>query len=308
MNFIKLTPAWFLFSGTLILLSFVAFGMNKADHGSWLKYGIDFSGGTLIEIQTDDKTKTLDDVKASLAPVQEKLTPTVQNAGDGVFIVKMKNISNEEHDVVLADLEQKLGKLTENRFVTIGPSVGESLKSKAAIALAIAMAAIILYIAFAFREIPKTLSSFKFGVSAILALLHDVIVTVGIFAVLGLVINVEIDILFITAILTVIGFSVHDTIVTFDRIRENVRHASPKDTFAEIAEASIQQTLTRSINTSLATLFPLVSLFFFGSADVKYFVLTLIIGIVIGTFSSICLATPILVKWQGANKANLRMD
>ena len=308
MNIVKRSYIWFAVSALAVALSLSIFVINYFQTGALLKYGIDFTGGTLIEVALDDTSKTNEEVKTALAAFEEELTPSIQEAEEGTFILKMKNLTNEQHDEVITALTENLGNLEENRFITIGPSVGETMKSRAFTALIIAVIAIVLYIAFAFREIPKELSAWKFGISAIIALVHDVMITIGIFAALGLFMNIEIDILFITALLTVMGFSVHDTIVTFDRVRENARNASPRETFADIGEKSIKQTITRSINTSLSTLFPLFALYFFGSDSIQWFVLTLIIGIIIGTYSSIFLATPVLVKWQGEDKSDLRME
>lgn len=308
MNIIKNSKIWFSFSSVLIAIAIASFVITKMDTGSFLRYSIDFTGGTLLEIQLEDAAKTSEDVKGALGVYQEEYTPLVQTAEKNTFIIKMKNITNEVHDEVIATLKEELGNFEENRFITIGPTVGETMKSKAFIALAVALVAIVLYIAFAFREIPKELSSWKFGFSAIVALVHDVLITLGVFAVLGIVMNTEIDMLFITALLTVMGFSVHDTIVVFDRLRENAKFARPTETFGNIGEKSVKQTITRSINTSVSTLFPLLALFFFGAESIHMFVLALIIGILIGTYSSIFLAAPVLVYWQGANKSDLRLE
>lgn len=302
MKIIQHSPLWFGLSGLLIAGAIAVFTMNTFLTGSFLRFGIDFTGGTLIEIEFAENVPSLDTVQTSFLQFAE-YTPSIQKADDNGFIIKLKNISNETHDEIIDTLKTNLGDFEEIRFITIGPSVGESMKQKAYIALAVALVAIVLYIAFAFREIPKELSAWKFGITAIIALLHDVIITVGIFAVLGLFLGTEIDILFITALLTVMGFSVHDTIVVLDRLRENAKFARPTEVFGETAEKSVQQTITRSINTSLSTLFPLIALYFFGSGSIQMFVLALIIGVIIGTYSSIFIATPVLVAWQGANKS-----
>jgi preprotein translocase subunit SecF len=308
MNIIKNSKRYFFLSAFLVFMSFIAFTVNKASEGSFLRYSIDFTGGTLLEIQLEDPLKTSKNLEEALEPYKETYTPSIQILEDNIFIVKMKNISNEIHDEIIAHLKTNLGAFEENRFITIGPTVGETMKSKAFLALLVALIAIVLYIAFAFREIPKELSSWKFGFAAIVALAHDVIITIGIFAVLGLIIGTEIDMLFITALLTVMGFSVHDTIVVFDRLRENAKFARPTETFGEVGEKSIQQTIVRSMNTSISTLFPLMALFLFGAESIHMFVLALIIGIIIGTYSSIFLATPILVYWQGVDKSDLHAE
>ena len=212
--------------------------------------------------------------------------------------MNLEHIDNETHDKILENLQKKFGAFTENRFTTIGPVVGETLKRRAVLAVIIAMIVIVLYIAFAFRKVPKRVSPWKFGVCAIVALFHDVLIPVGIFAVF----QFEVDALFITAILTVLGFSVHDTIVVFDRIRENLKYQSRDETFAHVANKSMTQTMARSINTSVTTLIALLALLLFGSASIFHFVLVLVIGITVGTYSSIFIASPLLVMWQKMEK------
>ncbi|MCT4592202.1 MAG: protein translocase subunit SecF, partial [Candidatus Gracilibacteria bacterium] len=161
-----------------------------------------------------------------------------------------------------------------------------------------AIVAIVLFIAFSFRKVPTHTSPWKFGICAIVALVHDVLITSGVFALLGLVYGVEIDGLFITALLTVMGFSVHDTIVVFDRLRENLKQEQSMSKFANVANDSLNQTMARSINTSISTLFTLVALLFLGSNTLFFFLLALVVGIIVGTWSSIFIATPLLVAWQ----------
>jgi len=203
-------------------------------------------------------------------------------------------MSEEQLQAVQASVEAEIGSFELLRFNTIGPKIGDTLKRKALIALGIALVAIVLYIAYAFRKVPKKVSPWRFGFSAIVALAHDIIITLGVFALLGL----EVNAFFITALLTIMGFSVHDTIVVFDRIRENLKKQGRDDTFGDIADISLNQTLTRSINTSLSTLFPLVALYIWGAESIKILVFALIIGIFVGTYSSIFIASPILTIWQ----------
>jgi preprotein translocase subunit SecF len=214
----------------------------------------------------------------------------------------MKHISNESHDAILAGLKTEFGAVEETRFNTIGPTIGETMKQKAVGALAMAIIAIVLYIAFAFRHVPKEVSAWRFGITAIAALLHDVIITVGIFVVLGSILGIEIDALFITALLTIMGFSVHDTIVTFDRIRENLRTQASGESFEIVANRAVNATLARSINTSISTLITVVMLFWFGAASIHWFLLALIIGLIAGTYSSVFVATPLLVAWHNKSQ------
>jgi preprotein translocase subunit SecF len=207
-------------------------------------------------------------------------------------------VTQEEVGKIKETLKTKIGDVTEKRFETVGPIVSKDLTQKAIWAVILASIGIILYIAFAFRTVPKPANSFRFGLCAVFALIHDLAFVTGAFAILGHFIGYEIDSLFITALLTVMGFSVHDTIVVFDRIRENLR-LSPDLSFEEVTNKSVVQTLDRSINTSLTVLLTLSSLFFFGGESIKHFILALLIGILIGTYSSIFNASPLLVSWQG---------
>ncbi len=217
-------------------------------------------------------------------------------SGENNFVIKTKYLSSEDHDLIVELMKEKLPNFTEPRFTTIGPTLGKSLLEKAVIAIVIALVMIVIYIGFAFRKIPKEVSPWRFGICAIIALAHDIIIVTGIFIVLGHFLNVEIDALFITAMLTVFGYSVNDTIIIFDRIRENlIRHQGGD--LEEITDVSLSQTLARSINTSLSTLIALIAVLLWGSASIFYFVLALTIGIAIGTYSSLFTAGPILVYW-----------
>ena len=209
--------------------------------------------------------------------------------------MRLPNVTEEVHQKIAKEL-LKLGAFEELSFETVGPTVGQELKQRSITALIIVLLAIIAYISFTFRKVSKPVPSWRYGVVAVVALLHDVLIPIGVFAVLGHYLDVKIDILFVTAALTVLGFSIHDTIVVFDRIRENIiRH--PGKTFEETVNKSVNQTLARSINTSLTALIVLLAVFLFGGVTIKYFVLMLILGIVCGTYSSIFIASPLLVSW-----------
>ena len=226
-------------------------------------------------------------------------TPIIQTTGDNSLMIRIKYINEDTHKQILERLKEANSgvAVTELRYENIGPVIGKTLKQNAFISLALAIVFIIIFISYAFRKMPRTVSSFKFGVTAVIAIVHDVLVIVATFAILGATMNIEIDTLFITALLTVMGFSVHDTIVVFDRIRENLFRSKGKS-FEEIANDSINQTLARSINTSLTTLITLFALFVLGGESIKWFVFALIVGIIVGTYSSIFLATPFLVMWH----------
>ena len=194
-------------------------------------------------------------------------------------------------------LSEKYEGMIEEQFTSIGPVIGRELKGQAAVQLILVSLGIIFYIAYAFRKVTRPVSSWRFGVAAIVALVHDLLIVIGVFAILGHYRGVEVDSLFVTALLTVLGFSVHDTIVVFDRIRENLRIRAGANLF-EIINNSINQTLIRSLNTSLTVVFVLAALFLFGGESIHYFVLALLIGIVAGTYSSIFIASPILYVWH----------
>ena len=222
----------------------------------------------------------------------------ISTTRSGTAVLRMRNLSNEEHLALLAHLETSLGELEEQQFTTIGPTVGASLKRRSIWALSLAGIAIVFYIAFAFRKVPRRLSPWKFGMIAVITLLHDVLITVGIFVMLSHLTNFEFDTLFITALLTIIGYSVNDTIVIFDRIRDNLATQERREDFEATAVRSLRESITRSINTSASTLIMLCMLFFLGSESIRWFVLTLIVGAIIGTYSSLFLATPLLVYWR----------
>lgn len=299
-KFIKYTKVWFTISMIAILIGVFGMVQNKMNTGSFLEMGIDFTGGSMMEFDFESETTPAiiqESIDAGYSLGLEKpvnAVAQITETGDGTYIVHAKDLTEEQLTNISAELTTDIGTFEMLRFTTIGPKVGETLKQKAFTALLITLIAIVLYIAYAFRKVPKRVSPWKFGISAIVALTHDILITLGIFALLGF----EINIFFITALLTIMGFSVHDTIVVFDRIRENLKKQGRDDTFADVADASLNQTLTRSINTSISTLFPLVALYIWGSESIQTFVFALLIGILVGTYSSIFIASPILTIWQ----------
>ena len=252
-----------------------------------LKLGIDFTGGALLEYQF---SKPID--QSALSNFG-----TITPEGENTFIIRTKPLETNQLTELKGELRNKFGDFQVRREENVGPIIGNELKQKALMGLLLASVAIVLYITWSFRKVPKPTSSFRFGIAAIVALIHDVLVVVGLFAIFGKFLNVEVDTLFVTALLTVIGFSVHDTIVVFDRIRENLpKNLSKK--FIEVADISIAQTLARSLNTSLTVLFVLLALLLFGGETVKWFVVALLIGIISGTYSSIFNATALLCLWE----------
>jgi len=326
-KFINKSRIWFAISGILVgasIISMFVFG---------LKLGIDFKGGTLLEfnfsepIQKEVLADTLEEIEGEINEEKtgETITPTevpletsldqpvltdadgtevdltnikILESGETSYVVKTKYLTSEAHDQLLAKMKDRLPDFTEPRFTTIGPTIGSTLLHKAIIAIAFALIMIIIYIGFAFRKIPKEVNPWRFGVTAIIALLHDVIIVTGVFTVLGAFLNVELDALFITAMLTVFGYSVNDTIVIFDRLRENLIRSEGHESIGATINKSLNQTLRRSINTSVSTLIVLIVVLIWGSPSIFYFVLALTLGTFIGTYSSIFTASPILLKWN----------
>lgn len=259
-----------------------------------LKLGADFTGGTLLEVKLKTKVEKEKIVEVGAA---KKLEIQIQPTSETSYILRTKPLDDKQVQTLLSDLNKKYPGIEQLRIETIGPTIGKELLQKSLTALLFASVAIVFFIAWAFRSVPKPASSWRFGITAIITLLHDVLILVGVFSIFGHFLNVEIDALFVTAALTVIGFSVHDTIVVFDRIRENLNKASFK-TFEETVSHSIVQTLSRSINTSLTVVLVLSALLLFGGSTIRWFVVALLIGIISGTYSSIFNAAPILVVWQ----------
>lgn len=290
-DFISKSKIWFTISATIVVISICSIAIKG------LNTGIDFTGGTLMDVAVVENSDfTKEQVLAVVTEAVGSEDVTVIDSGENTFQIKTKFIQEGTHDVILQNLRNESGsEIVENRFTTVGPTISDSLKTKAVSALVIALFAVIIYIALTFRNIPKGYSPWKFGLSAMVALTHDVIITLGIFSLFGL----QVDALFITALLTVIGFSVHDTIVVFDRVRENLKGSVvSKGNFGKICNISLTQTLARSINTSISTLLTLLALLILGSPSIFEFILALVIGIGIGTYSSIFIASPTLNKFQ----------
>ena len=269
------------------LIALLLFGLNLS---------IDFTGGSRLTISFPQKVEKTTSEKIKNILVKENLkVSTVEISGKSILI-RTSPINQEQNTKFISTLSKEFKTAKETQFETIGPTIGAETTANAIKAVLLASVLIILYITWSFRKVPKPASSLRFGVSAIVALIHDVLVVVGIFAILGHFFGVEIDSLFVTALLTVIGFSVHDTIVVFDRIRENLRKS--QGSFPQIVNDSILQTLDRSLNTSLTVLLVLFALLLFGGETIKWFVVALLIGVTSGTYSSIFNASPILVVWQ----------
>ncbi|HZQ98266.1 MAG TPA: protein translocase subunit SecF [Chloroflexota bacterium] len=266
-----------------------------------LKLAVDFTGGTLWELQFQQAVQPAE-VKAVMAG-KGYPDAVVQTSGDRGVLIRSKEISSEGNTKsdILQALQARFGPATELRFESVGPVIGQEIATRAIAAVFLASIGILLYIAWAFRKVDHPV---RYGLCAIIALLHDALVVLGIFSILGHLFNVEVDSLFVTAVLTVIGFSVHDTIVVFDRIRENARRLHGLS-FEDVVNHSLLQTLGRSLATSLTVLFTLSALTLFGGVTIRLFALTLLIGIISGTYSSIFNASALLVSWENGDLARL---
>ncbi len=280
---------WFFGVSLLIIIpGLIALGLGG------MKPGIDFTGGSLIEVHFD----------SGAAPEPQAVRQTVQaivgedvivqSSGTSGALIKLKPIDEATQQEVLASLRKEYGAVTVLQFESVGPAVGNEVAQRAAGAVALASVAIALYVTYAFRRVPN---AFRFGVAAIASLVHDVLVLLGLEALLGLFLGWEADALFLTAVLTVIGFSVHDTIVVFDRIREN-QTLHRRIPFETVVNHSIVQTLDRSINTTLTVLLTLFAMALFGGATTRHFIVILLIGMFSGTYSSVFNAAAILVVWE----------
>jgi preprotein translocase subunit SecF len=295
MNISKNLKYFFILPALLTVLSLAAFF-------AWgLKPGIDLVGGSLLQVNYPAGRPPVEAVRNAVSNSAIGLGEVhVQPSGESGYILRQRDLSVEEKDALVRPL-LSMGEMQEVQFTSIGPSLGSELMRKAWIAVALVVLCIIAFIAFAFRGVSKPVASWKYGMVAIITLLHDIIVPVGLFALLGQTHGAEVDALFIVALLTILGISINDTIVVFDRIRENLRINNERgrhESFEHVVGQSIKQTMSRSINTSLTVIIVLAALYFVGPAATKDFALTLIVGMVAGTYSSIFLASPMLVAWQ----------
>lgn len=297
MFIIKYKKIFISISTVLVALSIVSFFVFKP------KLGIDFKGGALTEVVYTSERPAQEVLETKLQ-VLDLGSVLIQPVDDLGYIIKSRDLNETEHlDLLKALSLDGKSTLEEKSFNSIGPSVGKELARKAIVAVILVSIAIICFIAFAFRGVSNLVSSWKYGLIAIVTLLHDVIIPAGIFTVLARYYGLEMDTLFVVAILTILGLSVSDTIVIFDRIRENLKDESLKKmSFSEVVGQSLDQSYARSISTSLTVILVLLALVFFGPESTKYFALMLTAGMFLGTYSSICLASPLLVLVQENQK------
>ncbi len=307
MNLIKYRYWYFLISLLVIvpgLIFFILHWIQNPQEGP-LKLGIDFTGGALLEVHFEGTRPPIATVQeiynAFSTPEEEIASPVVQPLGEDAYAIRSKAMRDETKAKIVSELETRSGaKVTVLNFTSISPAIGAEVTRAAIVAVLMATVAIMLYIWYAFRQIEH---AFRYGVAAILALLHDVLVVLGVEAILGYFLGWQADALFLTATLTVIGFSVHDSIVVFDRVRENARKYRNID-YETLVNHSILQTLDRSLNTQLTVMFTLLALVLFGGESIRHFVTILLIGIFSGTYSSIFNAAPILVVWENREWRN----
>ncbi|BCV25214.1 protein translocase subunit SecF [Gelria sp. Kuro-4] len=276
-DFMGRSKLWIALSALVILIGLAALFLRG------LNLGIDFEGGTLLQLRFE-KTPTTNEIRTALADYGLQKSG-VQLSGGNTALIRTRDLSDQERQNVLTGLKTKLGNYEILRVEKVGAVVSQELRNNAFLALTIASLLMLVYITLRFE--------FKFAVAGILALIHDVLITVGLFALF----QVEIDSTFVAAILTIVGYSINDTIVVFDRIRENLKKRR-KEPLAELVNTSIRETLTRSINTSLTTLFTVLALLFFGGETTKVFALAIFIGLTSGTYSSIFIASPIWYLWR----------
>ena len=278
LHFIRLRKLWYALSILIILpglISLVLQGLNM---------GIDFTGGNIIEVRFD-RPVAVDKIRGTMADQKLEASRGIQKSGGADYLIRTRHLTPDENDKLLASLE-KLGKVTILRNESVGPVIGRELTFKALLAIVVASVLMVIYITIRFE--------FKQGIAAIIALLHDVLVVTGIFSLF----RIEVDSAFVAAILTVIGYSINDTIIIFDRIRENMRSRAKGEELEDLVNTSIWQTLTRSINTVLTVVFVLTVMYFLGGSTIRNFVLAMLIGVVSGMYSSICNASPLWVDFK----------
>lgn len=302
LNVIKQRTLWWSISGIVILVGIGAMALSWQQFGAPLRPGLDFAGGTRLQLTrscalSDTCAAPLDvaDIRQVLTQ-QELESSNIQLLGDNrqTLSVRTKNLDVDQRSELRTALDDAFGPFDEDsiQIDSVGPVIGRQLLSSGLLALMVAFAGIVIYLSLRFK--------LDYAVFAIVALFHDVLIAMGVFALLGLLLGVEVDSLFIVALLTIVGFSVNDTVVIYDRIRENLR-LSPHAHINEVVNGAVNQTLTRSINTSLTTVLPLVAIVVFGGQTLKFFALALIIGFLSGAYSSIFIASPMLALWRERN-------
>lgn len=284
---------WLGISGTLVLISLILIATLG------LKFGIDFTGGSLMEIEFETPVSR-ELLQATYAQVGYQ-DASIQTSGEKGYLIRLPSLNEDQHQTVLAKLKEAHGQLKEDRFDSIGPVIGKELQKTAGTGVVITLILIGLYVAWAYRKVTEPVASWKYGVLTILTAFHDVIIPLGAFALFGKWFGWEVGTAFVAAILTILGYSITDTVVVFDRTRENLLRKVSTN-FEDTVEVSIHQTLWRSMSTSATTILALLAIFLFGGESTRPFSMALIIGILTGTYSSIFLASPLLVVWEKFRK------
>lgn len=289
-NFIRYSKIYFLFSVILLggsLACLFIYGLN---------FGIEFTGGSILEVEYKETRPANQEIRAKLADLDLGAI-SVQTSAEKGIIIRMKSIDENIHQDILTRLKES-NEMEEKRFEMVGPVIGKEIKEKTKIVIAFSLAIVVLYVAFAFRGVQRPLRSWQYGIATLVALFHDVLIPLGALSILGEFYGVQITIPIIVALLTIIGYAVNNVVVVFDRIRENILIQRKIISFDELVNTALNQTITRCVNTALTTLAVLFAIFFFGGETLKYFSLTLIIGVSAGLFSSLFLASPLLVVWH----------
>jgi len=269
-----------------------------------LKFSIDFLGGSILEVEFSAKGGSASggENRPDNSVIRENLNKfdlgeiTIQPTGEKGVILRLKSIDETTHQQILSSLNE-ISKVEEKRFESVGPAIGKELRGKTALLIIISLISLLIYIAVAFRKISGTISSWQYGVVSIITLAFDVLIPIAVFALLGKIYNIQFNIPIVAALLTILGYTINDKVIVFDRVRENLLR-SREENFEELVNQSLNQIIGRSLSTGTCTLLVLFSLFFFGGETLKYFALTLIVGIVIGTYSSLFIASPLLISWE----------
>ncbi len=281
------------------LMFFVASVVALSLYG--LNFGVDFKGGSVIEIEFTKDRPSIDELHNLLSeqPDLKGKEISVNESGDRGMIVRTEDLSEESHQRVISSIVSKYREqdVQEKRFESVGPTVGRELRNKSLVAIAIVLVAILAYITFVFRKLSRTLSLWAMNSATLVGLLHDIVIPLGVFAILGRFYNVQISAVFVAAILTILGYTISDKVVIFDRVRENIVRGSRED-LAAIVHKSVMQTLVRSINNTLTVILSSAAIYLFGGESIRYFALALILGIFLGAYSSIFVASPLLVWWS----------
>lgn len=285
--FLKYKKIYYVFSGLLVfatIASLLVFG---------LKFGIDFLGGSILEVDFEKRPEN--------PQIMEKLNElnlgeiVIQPTGEEGVIMRLKEVDEVSHQKILSKL-QELSKVVEKRFESIGPVIGRELREKTIILVIVSLLALLIYIAISFSKVSRPISSWQYGIISIFTLAFDVLIPIGLISLLGKFSDVQFNIPIVTALLTILGYTINDKVIIFDRVRENLLKNKGQD-FGTLVEQSLNQTLTRSLSTGFCTLLALFSIFFFGGETLKYFSLVMLVGIVVGTYSSLFMAAPVLVSW-----------